>query len=568
MASRSWLTATSADWNTTTAWTGGVAPGIGAAAGDSATIAVAGTYSVTLGLADSVECAAVTLSDAAATLDNLGTLLPGTLALDAGLMTLGDGTGAGTIANGLIAPAAGTMFFNNGTLSGDTWEGVLDMSASGGRLHVASNLAMEGAGGIGPGTIELTGANALLATEGNNTISDAVINFAATSGIISVSSSDTLTLASTTTIEASGMTGGAQQISQSGTLINQGQIVSNLTFGGPFEIVPTLINLGGITAENTSLLVIQPQLTGTDTNDGSIVVDGGNLQIGGPGAPATSDVVGTGSVTMENGAFVDLNGVSVASGQTFDFGAGSNLLEIHGAPSVYTTGLFDAVIEGFGGSDTIDVKPTLASVVWTQGTGQGSLTLNNGTSVVGTFDLVGTYAQSNFNLSPDDGSTGTDITFLPCFAAGTRLLTDRGEVPVEHLRLGDRLAASGGRLARIVWLGQRRVDCRRSPRPVDAWPIRVHAGAFADGLPVRGLRLSPDHAVFVDAMLVPARHLVNDSTIVQEPVDEVTYYHVELAAHDVILAEGLPCESYLDTGNRVAFSDGKQQQGATARQAC
>ncbi len=41
----------------------------------------------------------------------------------------------------------------------------------------------------------------------------------------------------------------------------------------------------------------------------------------------------------------------------------------------------------------------------------------------------------------------------------------------------------------------------------------------------------------------------------QQSVAEVAYYHVELAAHDVILAGGLPCESYLDSGNRRAFAD-------------
>ena len=59
------------------------------------------------------------------------------------------------------------------------------------------------------------------------------------------------------------------------------------------------------------------------------------------------------------------------------------------------------------------------------------------------------------------------------------------------------------------------------------------------------------------------------STIVQEPIDEVTYYHVELATHDVILAKGLPCESNLDTVNRAAFEGGEApsrlDRGATAR---
>ena len=82
------------------------------------------------------------------------------------------------------------------------------------------------------------------------------------------------------------------------------------------------------------------------------------------------------------------------------------------------------------------------------------------------------------------------------------------------------------------------------------------AGAFARGVPSRDLLLSPDHAVFVGGVLIPVRHLVNGRTVRQERADAVTYFHVELAAHDVILAEGLACESYLDTGNRGAFANG------------
>ncbi len=108
----------------------------------------------------------------------------------------------------------------------------------------------------------------------------------------------------------------------------------------------------------------------------------------------------------------------------------------------------------------------------------------------------------------------------------------------------------------MTWLGHRQVDCRRHPKPADVWPIRVQAHAFADGQPHRDLLLSPDHAVFVDGVLIPVRYLVNGATVAQERRDAVTYWHVELARHDVILAEGMPCESYLDTGNRDAFANG------------
>jgi hypothetical protein len=47
-------------------------------------------------------------------------------------------------------------------------------------------------------------------------------------------------------------------------------------------------------------------------------------------------------------------------------------------------------------------------------------------------------------------------------------------------------------------------------------------------------------------VLIPVRCLINGSTIVQVPVERVTYYHLELAEHDVVLAEGLPAETFLD----------------------
>jgi hypothetical protein len=119
---------------------------------------------------------------------------------------------------------------------------------------------------------------------------------------------------------------------------------------------------------------------------------------------------------------------------------------------------------------------------------------------------------------------------------------------VETLAAGDLVVTATGRHARVAWVGHRRVH--------RATPVRIEAGAFGPSQPIRDLVLSPDHAVFADSVLIPVRHLVNGSTIRHEPVDAVTYWHVELDRHDIMLAEGLPCESYLDTGNRAAFANG------------
>jgi hypothetical protein len=42
---------------------------------------------------------------------------------------------------------------------------------------------------------------------------------------------------------------------------------------------------------------------------------------------------------------------------------------------------------------------------------------------------------------------------------------------------------------------------------------------------------------------------------VQVPVDNVTYRD-ELAHHDMVWAEGLPAETYLDVGDRASFGNG------------
>ena len=59
-----------------------------------------------------------------------------------------------------------------------------------------------------------------------------------------------------------------------------------------------------------------------------------------------------------------------------------------------------------------------------------------------------------------------------------------------------------------------------------------------------------------ETFLVPVRHLLNGTTIAQMPSASVTYWHVELVSHDVIVAEGLAAETYLDTGNRADFANG------------
>lgn len=165
------------------------------------------------------------------------------------------------------------------------------------------------------------------------------------------------------------------------------------------------------------------------------------------------------------------------------------------------------------------------------------------------------------NMFPSGAAPALDTTSpVACFAAGTRIATDRGPVPVEALRMGDRVrTAQYGHLAPVRWIGHRTLDCARHGDPDRVRPVRIAPHAFGPNRPERPLYLSPDHAVCVDGVLIPVRLLVNGGSItVARDTRRVTYYHVELPAHDILLAEGLPAESYLDTGNRGAFENSGQ----------
>lgn len=173
------------------------------------------------------------------------------------------------------------------------------------------------------------------------------------------------------------------------------------------------------------------------------------------------------------------------------------------------------------------------------------------------------------NATPSDFADG--LPFLPpdvgdlarvmvCFLTGTRIATPGGEVPVETLRPGDLVSLADGRALPVLWLGQQTVS-RRFSDPLRVLPIRIRAGALGGALPVRDLLVSPSHAVLIGDVLVQAGALVNGGSIVRDTtVAEVFHYwHIELAEHALVLAEGLPAESLLDSAEPVNFDN------ATAR---
>jgi hypothetical protein len=128
-------------------------------------------------------------------------------------------------------------------------------------------------------------------------------------------------------------------------------------------------------------------------------------------------------------------------------------------------------------------------------------------------------------------------------------------VAVEALAAGDVVVTMAGERP-VKWIGKRRLYLTRHPRPETVQPICFEAGCLGEGVPARDLYVSPDHALYLEGILVPAKALLNGGNIAQLTLPVVTYYHVELDEHGVIFAENTPAESYLETGNRGAFENG------------
>jgi len=142
----------------------------------------------------------------------------------------------------------------------------------------------------------------------------------------------------------------------------------------------------------------------------------------------------------------------------------------------------------------------------------------------------------------------------PCYCRGTLILTKRGEVRIEDLAIGDMVVTISGEAKPIKWIGRRSYAGQFISGNRAVLPIVVRAGALAPDIPVRDLWVSPRHALLLDGVFVPAELLVNAQAILQaEAVDQVDYFHLEFEAHEVILAEGTPAESYVEYDNRHGF---------------
>ncbi len=224
-------------------------------------------------------------------------------------------------------------------------------------------------------------------------------------------------------------------------------------------------------------------------------------------------------------------------------------------PRVFELGdTYDVSFGGHGGSVLED-----AVVIRSDSAGNGGAIVFEGVDANGAvvqvvwtpdFDLENWY-WSNYNPSAEPGfytsdqNPNYDHKFV-CFAWDTLIDTPYGAEKAGHLQVGDRVWTKDRGDQVVRWVGQRRL----SGVGVNA-PVVFAPGAIGNDRP---LRLSQQHRVLInsplvqlyfgeEAVLAPAKALVNGYSVRLQACRSIAYVHLLLDHHELIAAEGASCET-------------------------
>ncbi len=300
----------------------------------------------------------------------------------------------------------------------------------------------------------------------------------------------------------------------------------------------------------------------------NLIADGGTINLSASGVTVLQNTTAT---ISNGGTFNETGGSSfgLLNSGSISFGTGGGVLGLTAATPIFGAAPQE-VIGGFKPGDTIIDNNVLfasaASYTVANANGYQTVTFNNAAGVPqgsiafrpGTFAVTGKFANGAGPLRVSSARNGNAQIDAACFLKGTHIAGVNGDVRVEDLNIGDAVKTLlGGKIVMkpVSWVGHRQITVAADAGD-DEFPVRIRAHAFANEVPCRDLWLTAEHCILVEGQLVPVRMLVNGGSIlIDRNVAAFTYYHVELAAHGVLLAEGLAAESYLDSGNRSQFAN-------------
>ncbi len=190
------------------------------------------------------------------------------------------------------------------------------------------------------------------------------------------------------------------------------------------------------------------------------------------------------------------------------------------------------------------------------------------TSGNGTFTVMN--AMPNGAI-PVDGVVTGGGPVLVCFAEGTLIATPLGERRIEMLRAGEYVRLEDGRDMAIRWIGKRHVPATELALFPKLRPVVIPAHCFGTDCPHTDLRVSRQHRIVIegwevelnfgaDRILVPAGHLLGGGITLDVACSEVTYFHILLETHEVLVSNGLATESFLPGGYAVAGLDSETRE--------
>ncbi len=280
-----------------------------------------------------------------------------------------------------------------------------------------------------------------------------------------------------------------------------------------------------------------------------------------------NDPLGTGvEIPTANGATTTIT-IGTAASVTFNPFANVVVDDTAGTDLVRFRISFNDNIDiaGSGGATMFTVSGTSSAQVVMD---SGFQFLANGTDadvqafLRNVFIVANTNTDFTINLRVQrEASSGNINRFInysvaPCYLQGTLIRTPDGDRPVEILRAGDSVVTLGGDAKVVKWIGHRSYEAEFGASEAFVRPVVFKAGSLGGGLPVRDLKVSPQHGMLIDGAMVPAAALVNGVSIVrdQNPSD-VSYFHIELDSHEAVFAEGAASETFVDHDSRAMFDN-------------